>query len=50
MDIQHLKKIAQDEVDEENMRAEIDKIKKQIREYKPFWHKLFPFKIIILRR
>ena len=50
MNLEHIKKIAQDEINEENLRAEIDKMKVKIRTYKPFWHKVFPFKIIILRR
>lgn len=41
---------AQREVAEEDRRRQIDAIKTELRTYRPFWHRLFPWKITIERR
>lgn len=50
MNINDLKKIAEKELSEEYAREEIEKIKLKLRNKKPIWEKLFPFKIVIIRR
>lgn len=50
MDIELIKKQAHLEVQQELFRIAVEKYKQKIREYKPFWHRIFPYKIILLRR
>ena len=50
MNTEVLRKIAEEEVKAERDREEIEKIKKKLREHKPWWHRLLPFKIVIVRR
>ncbi len=42
--------IAKAELLEEKKREEIEKIKNKLRHKKPIWHKLMPFKFVIIRR
>lgn len=49
-ELQQIKQQAKQEFKEEKMRAEIEKVKQKLREKKPFWQKIFPFKIVIVRR
>jgi hypothetical protein len=42
-------KIAKDEIREENFRKEVDAIKGRMRCNRPFWQRIFPWKIKIER-
>ena len=50
MDTAEIKKIAEAELNEEKQREEIEKIKVKLRNKKSFWHKVMPFKVVIIRR
>lgn len=52
LNLEAVKKLAQEEIEAELLLAAIEKEKIKIRAglNKPFWHKVFPFKITITRR
>lgn len=50
MDIEKIKKQAMEELKEEKFRKEVEKYKQKLKERRTLWEKLFPFKIIIIRR
>lgn len=50
IDIQYIKKIAEQELNDELFRELVEKEKQKFREKKSIWDKIFPFKIIILRK
>lgn len=43
-------KTAKREVEQENFRAAVEQAKVQLKQSRPFWHRLFPFEISIKRR
>lgn len=49
MNIEEIKKLAKEEIKEEDFRKAVDDMKVKLRA-KKWWHKLIPFKIIIIRR
>lgn len=49
-EMKSIREQAEKEFKEERRREEIEKIKIKLREHKPFWQKVFPFKIVIVRR
>lgn len=49
MNIDEVKTAAQEEIDEEDFKKAVEKMKKKIRS-KKWWHIIFPFKLIIIRR
>lgn len=50
MDIEQVKKQALKEIAEEDFRDAVNKYKEKLRNKKSLWHKIFPYKIIIIRR
>lgn len=50
MDAKQLLDIAKKEVAEESNREEIERIKVKLREKKSLWDKVFPFKIVFIRK
>lgn len=49
MDIEKIKELAQKEIQEEDFRLAINEYKIKLRKAK-WWHRLFPFKIVVIRR
>lgn len=50
MDIEEVKKQAELEIKTEDFRAAVDKYKEKLRNRKGLWNRLFPWKIIIIRK
>ena len=49
MNIEEIKKIAEKELEEEDLRIAIDKFKVKLR--RPKWyHRLFPYRIVIIKK
>lgn len=42
--------VAVADIAKEDFQAEVDKVKAQLREHVPFWHRVFPWVITIKRR
>lgn len=49
MDLNKIKAQAEKELRDENFRHAVDKYKEKLRA-KKWWHKIMPFKIVIIRR
>jgi len=49
MNLQEIQEIAKSEIEHEEFRRAVDKCKEKIRA-KRWWHKLMPFKIVIIKR
>jgi hypothetical protein len=50
MDLEIIKKQAIEEVRQEEYRAAVEQYKKQLREYRSLWDRIFPYKIIFIRK
>lgn len=50
MNTKVIRMIAEEELADEAFRAEVEKEKQRLRAYRPWWHKLFPYKIVFVRR
>jgi hypothetical protein len=50
MNIEEIKSQALKEIKEEDFRKAVEKYKQKLRNKKPVWYKLFPYKIILIRR
>ena len=49
-DIEEIKKKAYEELYEDRFREAVDKEKEKMLLHKPFWHRIFPWKILVIRR
>lgn len=47
---QYARELAEAAIREERFRSQVEIEKARLRERKPWWHKVFPFKITITRR
>jgi len=50
MNIEAIKKQALKEIQEEDFRKEVDKYKDKLRNHKSAWDKIFPYKIIVIKK
>ena len=50
LDIKKIKDQAEKELKEEEFREAVDKMKESMKNKKSLWNKLFPYKLIILRK
>lgn len=50
MDLNKIREQAQKELEEERYRAAVDKEKERLRNKKSLWDRIFPYKIIILKK
>ena len=50
IDISEVQKAAQAEIEQEEFRRRVDEMKQKLREKRPFWERILPFKIRIERR
>jgi hypothetical protein len=50
LDAKELRRQAEDELKQEARRKRVDEIKAALRVKKPWWHKIFPFKVTITKR
>lgn len=50
MDIEKVKQQAMFEIKEEDFRKEVEKVKQKIRSKCSFWDKVFPYKVLIIKK
>ena len=50
MNLELVKKQALLELEEEQFREEVEKYKTKLREHRSIWDKLFPYKILIIKK
>ena len=50
MNLEEIKKQARKEIEEDDYRQAVDKYKEKLRDKRKFWNKVFPWKIIIIRK
>lgn len=50
MNLEEVKAQAEKEFQEEIFRVEVEKYKEKLRHYKSFWDKVWPWKILIIRK
>ena len=50
MDLNRIKEQATKELKEEEFRKEVEKYKEKLRSQKGFWVRLFPYRILIIRK
>lgn len=50
LNLEKIKQEAEKEIEEECYRQEVELMKKRLREKRPFLDKLFPYKIIIIKK
>lgn len=50
MDLEKVKNQAQKEIDEERFREEVEKYKEKLKTKRSFWDRLFPYKIIFIKK